>query len=344
MARSGVYRSTYDLVTEGRRQGFDWTALIGLRETASGESPSDVPEVFEFTVERHGRQVVDELVGVFSTHPAVAQADVVVTLITQSDLALNRMRSTLQAKWVAFVRGLPWPDRGEQSLLRRTYMRRFESSALRRADEVWATTPILAAQIASARRAEIVPAGVPSAPRISHGADGVAPLIWAGRVDVDKRPGFFVDLVDSMGLRGRMYGTGPLESEIAAKKSAGVTLEGWAAPGKLWLGGSLYLGTSSREAFGRSAVEAAQAGLPIILTDQYGAAEFLFTDPELKTLCVLPTDDAEAWRSSIRRLLDDDALRRRISDHVHANASTLTIEASAKSIETRIRGVLGDTA
>ena len=338
MARSGVYRSTYDLVAQARAAGHDWTAVVGVRPGASGSAPEDADGVRELSVTSHGRAVVDEVGAVLRSTPEIQQADHVVTLITQSDIAMARSRSQVPGRWSCWVRGLPWPDAGEQTFLRRQLLRRLETSALRKADDVWATTEILAGQIASARKAAIVPAGIPSAPRTSHGEDADAPLVWAGRVDDDKRPGFFVELVQALGARGRVVGEGPLVEPLRATSPASVEWTGWRAPDELWSDASFYLGTSRREAFGRCAVEAGQAGLPMVLTDQYGAAPLLFTDPGLRERFVLPVDDLPAWTRAVRSLLDDADLRREVSDHVWANAQQLTIAASVDRVLARLTG------
>jgi glycosyltransferase involved in cell wall biosynthesis len=338
MARSGVYRSTYDLVGQARAAGHDWTAVVGIRPGASGSAPADADGVREVAVTRHGRGVVDEVAEVLRSTPEVQRADHVVTLITQSDVAMARTRREVPGRWACWVRGLPWPDAGEQTFVRRQLLRRLETSALRKADDVWATTEVLAAQIASARRAAIVPAGVPAAPRTSHGESSDAPLVWAGRVDDDKRPGFFVEVVEALGARGRVVGEGPLVERLRATSPASVEWTGWRDPGELWSDASLYLGTSRREAFGRSAVEAAQAGLPMVLTDQYGAAPLLFTEPDLRKRFVVGVDDLPAWTTAVRALLDDAGLRREVSDHVWANAQQLTISASVDRVLDRLAG------
>lgn len=338
MARSGVYRSTYDLVAQARDDGHDWSAVVGVRPDASGTAPSGVKGVRELVLASHGRALLDEVGEVLRTAAEVQQADHVITLITQSDVAMARTRRSVDARWTCWVRGLPWPDAGEQTFLRRQLLRRVETRALRRADDVWATTPILASQISSARTAAIVPAGVPAATRSSRGEDGDSPLVWAGRVDADKRPEFFVELVEALGRTGRVVGEGPSLERLRGTSPASVEWSGWRDPGELWSDASVYLGTARREAFGRCAVEAAQAGLPIVLTDQYGAAPLLFTDADLRDRFVLPVDDKGRWLEAVRTLLADAGLRRRVSDHVCTNARALTIEASVDRVLSRLEG------
>ena len=329
MARSGVYRSAHDLVRAATDQGLEWSALLGMRPDAPG-SPIDTPGVREFTFDRHGTSSLRDIASLIDSSAEVQDADVVITLISQSDIAMARTQRRRDTAWVAWVRGKPWPAAGEQSSLRRLLLMALETKALRRADEVWATTPVLASEFESARRAVIVPAGIAAMTRVSWGDDGELPLVWAGRVDIDKRPELFLEVIQRSGHRGRIYGEGPLTAELRARNVDGVEWAGWASAESLWNDASIYVGTSAREAFGRSAVEAASAGLPVILASDYGAAPLLFTDPQLSKLCVVDSSDPSVWASAVQKLIEDAGLRRTVSDHVNQNAAALTIDASVK--------------
>ncbi|MWV60589.1 glycosyltransferase family 4 protein [Rathayibacter sp. VKM Ac-2754] len=339
MARSGVYRSTHDLVRAARAAGLPWSAVVGVRPTASGE-PIETEGVREVAVAAHGRRVVDEIEQVIRDAGEVSEADLIVSMISQTDIALARRKSTLGQPWVAWVRGIPWPDKGEQSFARRLLLRVLETRALRAADEVWATTPVLAQQFASAAEAKIVPAGIASTERISHGENGHSPLVWAGRIDVDKRPQLFLQIVELLQTRARVFGEGPLLRSIEADAPDGVEWRGWVEGGRLWTDASLFVGTSAREAFGRSAVEAACAGLPVVISSAYGAAPLLFTDPALKAACVIDSDEPGVWAAAIRRLLTDVSLRSAVSEHVHRNAMSLTIERSVLRAAEEAAGIL----
>jgi glycosyltransferase involved in cell wall biosynthesis len=167
--------------------------------------------------------------------------------------------------------------------------------------------------------------------------DGGHP-VWAGRLDHDKCPEHFLDILQRTKITGTVYGTGPMEEQLR-KSYPHADFGGWLSPAELWKTADLYVGTSRREAFGRSAVEAAHAGVPVVISDQYGAAEFLFTDPELSEICVLPLDRPELWDASVVRIMRDVELRRRISDHVYENATGLSIQASVKRVQERLLGI-----
>lgn len=334
MARSGVYRSAHDLVGAARARGLDWTALIGVRPEAAG-AVAHSPGVTETTVSRHGVDVLRDVHRIVHTDPDVRRADVVISLVPQSDMVLAASRALRHGPRIAWVRGLPWPASGEQTGARRLLLATLESRALRRLDDVWATSPSLADQVSRVREPVIVPAGVPGLPRTSTG-EQEGPLVWAGRLSVEKGPGEFLDLVRRVGGPARLHGSGPLDAELRARRPDGLDWAGWLPPERLWRDAGMAVTTSHRDAFGRSPVEAASAGVPVLLSDGTGAAPALYTDPELRRRFVLPLRDHAAWDSAVRDLRRDPDLRRRVSDHVHSTASELTIDRSLDAALSRL--------
>ncbi|WP_345376205.1 glycosyltransferase [Frondihabitans cladoniiphilus] len=325
-ARSGVYRSCVDLVASARSRGLDWTGEIAVRPGAAGASV-EAEGVRETQLSEHGRAVVPAIRGLLRASPAVRGADVVITLISQSDMAMASCRD-LAAKHVAWVRGLPWPDRGEQTFPRRLLLRRLEARALRRADDVWATSSILARSVAEVRLPCLVPAGVPSRPRLSTGESAEGPIVWAGRLTADKGVSEFLELARTIDHPARLQGAGPLDGLVRRTAPSSLEIAGWGAPDSLWHDAAVYVSTSRREAYGRCAVEAAQAGVPLVLSDQVGVGPQLITDPDLRRRFLLPLARPHLWGTAIEGLLSDRRLRRRLSDHVVANASSLSIHGS----------------
>ncbi len=341
-ARSGVYRSARELVSAGRDESLDWQLLLGVSGGAPGGRPADDPE---WIVEEHAEP--SGLGGVRAQSRRVRDfveerdLDVVVSLIPQTDMAL----AIGKTPWIAFTRGLPWPAPGEAKLGKRVAWRTLERAALRRAREVWATTGVLRDDLDLRSPVEIVPAGIAPLERSWDGAGARTNAVWAARFDEDKRPHLFATALQDSGMRGRMFGTGHLQREIAASAPSNVTIEGWAPPSALWEDAFVYVGTSSREAYGRSAVEAAMNGVPVVLASSFGCADQLVSTDEFKRLFVLESADPAAWREAVQRLRDDEDLRRRYSDHLVSNARALTIAASAKAVARRLqelqdRGVL----
>lgn len=338
-ARSGVYRSARELVTQGRERGEEWSLLFGVSAKAAGERPVDDPSwIDEFVSEPSGLGGVRDLRARLALHPLVAESDVIVSLIPQTDMAVAGLRKP----WVAFLRGQPWPEPGETQGLKRLAWKALEKTALRRADEVWSTTAILR-DYAELPGIELVPAGVKPVPQSWDGRGERNRVVWAARFNKDKNPFLFLDALRGSSLRGVMHGSGPLEGALREAAPTNVDVAGWIAASELWADALAYVGTSHREAFGRSALEAAMSGVPVVLADSFGVAPFLITDPTYQALFVLPTDDTDRWRTALRQLQTDEALRVAYSEHLRANAVKLTIAASADVVATRLARI-GTTA
>ncbi|MBT2502634.1 glycosyltransferase [Curtobacterium sp. ISL-83] len=337
-ARSGVYHSAIDLVRAARRAGDSWRCVLGLRPTASGV-PVEDPDVTEYVVREHGGRILTRTRDLIGRH--LDGVDVVITLIPQSDIAASSM--SLPVAHVAWVRGLPWPGRSEQGRTKTALQLLLETRALRRADDVWATSPLLAHQVARARAAHVVQAGVPLLERSQDGATA-GPLVWAGRLSVEKGPDVLVEIARRTAHPTVVFGAGPLAERIAAEAPDAVSIEPWASPADVWRRPGIALTTSHRDAFGRSPVEAASAGMPIVVSEQTGVAPMLFTDPDLAASFVLPLHDLDAWERAIRSLVSDVDLRRAVSDHVHANAQHLSIKASFDAARARLRTFTSDQA
>lgn len=324
IARSGVYHSTVELVSHARSIGLDWSAIIGVSEGAGGTSVIH-DGITEIQIEPSGPVGILRLSRDISRHASFVQSDLAISMIPQSDMAL----SILRRPWVAYLRGLPWPNAGEAASSRTRMWRQFERLALSRAREVWATTPRLAKDFGG-RVDRLVPPGIakPGLPRRTPlGTD----FVWAARYSLDKNPALFLEMMTGKTLRGVMYGSGPLEEELRVQAPSNVSVPGWRDKAEIWENARAYVGTSSREAFGRSAVEAAMLGIPVIISEEFGCAESLYTDPDLAKQFVLPLDNVSAWRAAAD-LLADDQTRDKVSQHVSANASRLTIDAAVANV------------
>lgn len=329
-ARSGVYRSARELVAEGRAQGNDWSLYLGVSSKASGQKASDDPSwIVESPMEPGGLQGVAALSRTLRAVPMVAESDLVVSLIPQTDMAL----ALGHKPWVAYARGLPWPAQGEASAPKAFVWRTLERLALRRAQAVWCTTEVLKREMGLRQQVRIVPPGLDIVPRTWDGRGDRGTAVWAARYNSDKNPQLFLDALAPLpALEGVMYGSGELESSVRAEAPHNVRVDGWVDPARLWDDALVYVGTSHREAFGRSAVEAAMNGIPVVLADSFGCASLLVTDEELRDLLVLPREDVARWTNVLSLLASDEDLRVRASDHLAANAAKLTVTGSARSV------------
>lgn len=340
VARTGVYRSAQELVSEGRRQGLDWHLYLGVSERAQGQAAGAAEGILEARHEPSGMDGVRELRSSLRASGLLEGTEVIVSLLPQSDIAVAGLR----LPWVAYIRGLPWPAPGEARMIKRLMWKGLELATLRRANERWVTTSVLKASIGHGLAMEIVPPGLcfEAAEAQSHLHGNLA--VWAARFDEDKNPRMLLDIARRMpDVNFAAYGTGPAEPQIRALAPANLDIRGWSSPGELWDAAGVYIGTSSREAFGRSAVEAASRGVVPVISDVFGAADLLFTDDNFRRLCVLPLSKPDDWVRSISALYSDSALRSAISAHVQANALSLSVEASAIAVNIRLRGIASET-
>ncbi len=321
-----MYNSTIELVQHGRAAGLDWTAVIGTSGRAAGE-PQDVEGVDEIRWEPSGVKGIIALSRALLSTESANQADLLISMVPQTDMALGLSNK----RWVAFLRGRPWPGRGEASAIKSALWRRIERVALSRAAEVWATTPMLAAEVGDVV-SRIVPPGIarPLQPDVSNAPR--TDIVWAARFDTDKNPRLFQDMMTGVASNGVMFGTGPLEDEMRRMAPANVEVAGWVRRENVWDRAYVYVGTSFREAFGRSAVEAAMQGIPVIVSDTFGCAEMLFTDTALSDLLVLPVSDVARWRVAVDLLISDRDFYSRASAHVKENAAKLAIGASVTAV------------
>ncbi|WP_170835451.1 glycosyltransferase [Arthrobacter alpinus] len=274
------------------------------------------------------------------SHPDVQTADALISMIPQTDMMLALMRPWRKQIRVAFVRGAAWPQKGEANEAKRLLWRFLERCALGRMDEVWSTTTVLRDDIAWPS-AVIVPAGIADV-GLQNEHNVVASntnIVWAARMSVDKNPQLFLNVLRDLELPGRMYGDGEMRADLETMAPQNVTFGGWVDPLTLWNGAGIYLGTSFREAFGRSAVEAATYGIPMVLSKAFGAAPLLFTDPELRDRFVLDPVDSAGWVQATGDLANDQELRQKVASHVWTNAKKLTIEGSLNAVCARLAAV-----
>ena len=178
----------------------------------------------------------------------------------------------------------------------------------------------------------VAPGLVPPATKLPESGARAQDVVWAARFSEDKNPTLFLEALAGAAAHGAMYGTGPLEQQIRERAPANVEVLGWRAREEIWESARAYVGTSSREAFGRSAVEAAMLGIPVILSDVFGCADMLYTDDALREALVLSTSDTARWRDAISRLTSDDEFHTMASAHVRQNAARLTIDSAVDNV------------
>ena len=130
---------------------------------------------------------------------------------------------------------------------------------------------------------EVVPLGVEVGefgpnrrdPHLRHRlgvADGQPLLVYAGRLDNEKKPDLVADafqrLPESLGAKLALIGEGPLRKDIAARKDPRIIMPGYVrdrAELARWLAsGDIYVSGMADETFGISIIEAQASGLPVV--------------------------------------------------------------------------------
>jgi alpha-1,6-mannosyltransferase len=164
-------------------------------------------------------------------------------------------------------------------------------------------------------------------------ADGQPLLVYAGRLDNEKKPELVADafqrLPESLGAKLVLIGEGPLRKEIAARKDPRIITPGYVrdrAELARWLASAdIYVSGMADETFGISIIEAQASGLPVV-----GVAAGAMIDRVTEATGRLgPVDDAEAMAANILDVWNGDrqTMSRNASEHAHQFSWERSMEA-----------------
>jgi glycosyltransferase involved in cell wall biosynthesis len=140
-------------------------------------------------------------------------------------------------------------------------------------------------------------------------------VVTAGRLIAFKAVDELLAAVARTDAHLLVVGTGPLEEQLRAQATTArvpATFAGWRTGDALletYAAGDVFALLSRRETWGAVVVEAAAAGLPLVLSDRVGAAEDLLVPGENGYL--VPSGDVAAQADALARLVGDAALRER---------------------------------
>ena len=183
------------------------------------------------------------------------------------------------------------------------------------------------------QRVEVVPLGVELGqfspdkhdPRLRRSlglADGQPLLIYAGRLDTEKRPQIVVDafrrLPQSLGAALLLLGDGPMRELFTGRERERLFAPGYCSDRSdraAWLASAdIYVSAMADETFGISIIEAQASGLPVV-----GVAAGAMVDRVPTGLGLVGTvDDAETMATNILAMLAGD--RRAIGERARAHA------------------------
>ena len=159
-------------------------------------------------------------------------------------------------------------------------------------------------------------------------------LIYAGRLDLEKKPNLVVDafrkLPEAMDARLVLLGEGPLREEIEALGDKRIFTPGYVRNRQelaRWLASAdLYVSGMADETFGVSIVEAQASGLPVV-----GVAAGAMIDRVTDDMGRLgPVNDADAMAKNIMAVWDSD--RATISEIAQAHARQYSWDRSMQSL------------
>ena len=140
--------------------------------------------------------------------------------------------------------------------------------------------------------------------------DGQPLLVYAGRLDAEKRPQVVVEafrrLPDSLGAALLLLGDGPLREQFVGREAEGIFAPGYCRDRDdlaAWLASAdLYVSAMADETFGVSVIEAQASGLPVV-----GVAAGAMVDRVPDGLGLVgEVDDAEVMATNIVAVLSSD--------------------------------------
>jgi alpha-1,6-mannosyltransferase len=175
-------------------------------------------------------------------------------------------------------------------------------------------------------------------------ADHEPLIIYAGRLDGEKKPGVVVDafrrLPETLGARLALLGEGPLKAEISALGDERIVMPGYVknrAELARWLASAdIYASAMADETFGISIIEAQASGLPVV-----GVAAGAMIDRVTEKMGRLgPVGDAEAMAANILSIMYSD--RDAMGEAARAHALQFSWVSSMEALFGRVYPVAFD--
>ena len=194
--------------------------------------------------------------------------------------------------------------------------------------------------------ASLIPLGIPRPPNAGRGRgelglnDDEILLATVGRLVGRKAVHQLIGLVEHLAdprVRLLVLGDGPLRSDLLAQAHARGVQEQVQFCGfvddqtkaDLLEASDVFVSSSQHEGFGLVFLEAMAAGLPVVCYDHGGQTDFLDTE----TGAVVTLNDESALRQAVKKLIDNESLRQRQSQHNKVAVETYFIDQCAQQYE-----------
>jgi len=169
-----------------------------------------------------------------------------------------------------------------------------------------------------------------------YGLNGEPKVLYVGRVSKEKglmhlAAGFRALSREMPGARLVVIGDGPYTAELASQMpSDKVVFTGQITGEKLarlYASSDVFAFPSETETFGNVVVEAQATGLPVVVADRGAARENM---REGVTGLVVDPRDPEAWARTLKQLLEDKNLRRKMGSAAQAFAQRYRMDEAAR--------------
>ena len=168
---------------------------------------------------------------------------------------------------------------------------------------------------------------------------GGGPLVmFVGRISAEKSVERCFPIMEEVrkrvpGARIAFVGEGPLYDEVRSSAPDWAVFTGYLSGAELaaaYASGDVLLFPSTTETLGFAALESFASGLPVVAANA-GGLPFVIDDGETGIL-VDPDAPETTWADEIARVLQDDALRTRLSTAARAEAQRWTWRASSEQV------------
>jgi glycosyltransferase involved in cell wall biosynthesis len=175
---------------------------------------------------------------------------------------------------------------------------------------------------------------------------GKTVLLWVGRMSPEKGLDALATVYgrlrrDRDDVQLVLVGDGPFREEMEklAPEARFLGIRRDAELAAIFASADIFLFPGRAETFGQVVLEAAASGLPAVVTMGTGVEEVIVRD---RTALAVAPGDLDSFEHSVRRLLDDRELRRRMGEAAREHAAKRSWAATFARLEQTYRSFLDD--